>query len=68
MTEPAVRQMAVGLADALSLIHSRGLVHRDIKPAKILITAAGIAKLSDFGIARLVGAGHLAKSSYGREN
>jgi serine/threonine protein kinase len=59
MAEALVRRMAIGLADALCLIHSRGLVHRDIKPANILITDTGTAKLSDFGIARLVDAAHL---------
>lgn len=59
LPEPEVRGMAIGMAEALSLIHSRGLVHRDIKPANILFTATGVAKLSDFGIARMVDAAHL---------
>lgn len=59
MPEPEVRRMAIGMAEALSLIHSRGLVHRDVKPANILFTVTGVAKLSDFGIARMVDAAHL---------
>ncbi len=39
--------------DALSYAHGRGVVHRDVKPGNIIWTAVGIAKLMDFGIARM---------------
>lgn len=42
------------LADALAYAHNQGVVHRDVKPANILIGADGLARLTDFGIARLV--------------
>ena len=41
------------LLDALNYSHSRGVVHRDVKPGNVLITSAGVAKISDFGIARI---------------
>jgi serine/threonine protein kinase len=41
------------LADALTYVHERGVVHRDVKPSNILISANGDAWLGDFGIARL---------------
>jgi serine/threonine-protein kinase len=41
------------LLEGLEYSHSRGVIHRDIKPGNLLISEMGIAKISDFGIARL---------------
>ncbi|HEY0808092.1 MAG TPA: serine/threonine-protein kinase, partial [Pseudonocardiaceae bacterium] len=52
--ELAVPQVAL-LADGLAHVHSRGVVHRDVKPSNILLDHEGMAYLGDFGIALLSG-------------
>lgn len=42
-------------ADALHYAHSSGVLHRDVKPANIMLTQSGTAKLGDFGIAKRMG-------------
>ena len=55
LPEPAVRALGRGLVAALRSIHHARVLHRDMKPANVLLTKAG-PKVIDFGIARVFGA------------
>ncbi len=46
-------EIAAQVAEGLAYAHSHGVVHRDVKPANIMILQSGTAKITDFGIARM---------------
>ncbi len=55
VTTAEALRIAREAAEGLAYAHARGVVHRDVKPANLLLAADGRVKISDFGIAKVVG-------------
>ena len=62
MSAQSTASILIQAANALEAAHQGGVVHRDVKPANILITPGGTAKLTDFGISRLVNSAPLTQT------
>ncbi|MEU9116445.1 PQQ-binding-like beta-propeller repeat protein [Streptomyces sp. NPDC048483] len=61
LSEPALRALGAGLAEALLAIHAAGLVHRDLKPGNVLVAEDG-PRVIDFGISRAVDATQVTRT------
>ena len=63
LSEERTIQIARQIASGLSSAHKKKIVHRDIKPHNILLSADGVAKIADFGIAKAVSGATVVNSS-----
>jgi serine/threonine protein kinase len=52
LSEKEALDVALSIADALAYLHGKQIIHRDVKPANILLDASGAAKLADLGLVK----------------
>jgi serine/threonine protein kinase len=62
LSPPYVARLGVMLVGALASAHAAGVIHRDVKPANVLLTTEGRAVLTDFGIATMAGEPRLTQA------
>jgi serine/threonine-protein kinase len=55
MTWEQAMPLFVQVLDGIAHAHRQGIIHRDLKPGNIMLTDAGVVKIMDFGIARMMG-------------
>ena len=65
LTPPQIVRMGREVGMALLALHEAGIIHRDVKPANILIDDTGHARLIDLGVAHLDGAPHITQLHHG---
>ena len=64
LDETVLHGISAQVLQALAFLHSRRVIHRDLKPGNILINSQGMVKISDFGLSRALQAGSSVAQSF----
>ncbi|MCI0330200.1 MAG: protein kinase [candidate division Zixibacteria bacterium] len=59
---PEILDLAIQIGEGLTAAHEKGVMHRDINPANILVTSKRVAKITDFGLAKWKGASTITRT------
>jgi serine/threonine-protein kinase len=65
-SEEEALDIVIQIAEALEHAHTKGLIHRDVKPKNIMMTKGGMAKLADMGLARAITDKEAAEAEQGK--
>jgi tetratricopeptide (TPR) repeat protein len=64
LSPPEALSLALQISDGLAAAHASGITHRDVKPANVLVSRDGTARVADFGLAKIAGEARLTRAGH----